>query len=315
MSVRVVIVDDSEIAAKKLERALEQSSDLRVLGRFDGIEAALGSRHLKSADVVVLDLWMPGAPGLTAIRRLATAKVVIVVSEAAADSPLAREALAQGAAAFLSKRDLGDRKGEENLRTVVRKAAARSHRGEALPVVAIVGSTGAPRSLGALVPRLGTLSAAVVLVQHLPPDSAGRFPEWLTGLGLPTKYAEHGEPLVAGRGLLAPSGRHLVLEPPRSCRLAMPSAGDAHVPSGDVLLRSSTFLGRSLVAVVLSGMGSDGANGIRYVVAAGATCIVQAPDDCAVGSMPKAALAVSPSVRAVPMARLADEVARELAGR
>jgi DNA-binding NarL/FixJ family response regulator len=124
MSVRVVIVDDSEIAAKKLERALEQSSDLRVLGRFDGIEAALGSRHLKSADVVVLDLWMPGAPGLTAIRRLATAKLVIVVSEAAADSPLAREALAQGAAAFLSKRDLGDRKGEENLRTVVRKAAA-----------------------------------------------------------------------------------------------------------------------------------------------------------------------------------------------
>lgn len=312
MTLRAVIVDDSEIATRKLASVLEADADVRVVGTFSTVEALRAWPDLESASFLVLDVWMPGTSGLSAIRELAGRVPVIVVSEAAEGSELALEAVAQGAAAFVSKRSLGDAAGESRLRAIARSAAARGGTRE-LTLLLVVGSTGAPRALERLVPALRGTTAAIVVVQHLPPGGQVAFARWIEGLGVAARPAQHGDVLTAGRALIAPAGRHLLVEG-SVVRLAPGGPGELHVPAGDRAISSAASLGRRLVALVLSGMGRDGALGIARALDAGATCLAQSPDESAAPSMPRAALEVSPRVRALTLERLGTDV-RELVSR
>jgi two-component system chemotaxis response regulator CheB len=307
------VVDDSDIASRRLEQILEAAPDIRVVRRLESAEALWSSGLLSASPVVVLDLWMPGTSGLGALRGLVGRVPVVIVSDADHDSDLARESLAQGARAFVSKKELGRREGQERLRRIVREAALGELEA-APPVLAVIGSTGAPRALERLVPEWSDLSAAAIFVQHLAHGSEDAFARWLTGLGLRTRPAKSGDRLSRGEGLLAPGGRHLLLSPPATVRLGAGKPGEVHVPSGDRLLESALFLGRRLVVVVLSGMGDDAARGVAAAVRQGALCVVQEPTECVVDSMPRAAMAASRAVRAVPLAQLGT-YARELVRR
>ena len=283
---RIVITDDSDIARGVLCEVISARPQLRVVAQARSVEELEAAVLRTRPHVVTLDLLMPGRAGLSVIRRLAERTAVVVVSDAKLDSPLARESLAQGASAFVPKRSLSTSEGRAELLRILLRAPL-SHRPDY--IVAIAGSTGAMPALEAFVPELGKLDVAVAVVQHLPPARMASFAEWLTSLGLPSAVAEQPMGLTRGRALVAPGSHHLTIQ--RGVRAELDSSPPVagHRPSADYLFRSLTSMGPQTIAVVLSGMGKDGAGGLAPLVKAGASCFVQRFDTCAVPAMPMAA--------------------------
>jgi len=311
MTVRVFITDDSDIAAEYVRRVLEVAPDIRVVGRARGVDELMKSRGLEGADVVVLDMWMPGRAGIGVVRELSRRRGVVIVSDAPESSPLAREAIAQGALGVFMKKDLGDPSGAQRLRLTVRNALSRPASGQ--PVVAIVGSTGAMGAMQSVVPHLRNLQASMLIVQHMPIGREQSFADWISSLGVPCRIAKHGDPLELGRALVGPGGKHMALGDSQRVVLTLDDPIDGHRPSGTTLLASLAPLEKRVLAVILSGMGRDGADGVAKLVARGGACLVQAPSECVVSSMPESALAVSPKVRAVRVAELGPTLARAVA--
>ena len=309
---RIVVADDSDIAARRIEGILETDPGLRVVRRFSSAAELLAWPDLETVHAVVLDMWMPGLSGLSAVRELAAHVGVVVVSDLAPGSTIAQEALAQGASAFIGKSELGDAEGESRLRAAIRSASTGARAGMREPgVVLVVGSTGAPRAHERLLPALRDLGACVALVQHLPPAGEQAFARWASGLGPPAHPARSGQKLRPVEVLVAPAGRHLLIEQSGVVRLVPGKPTDLHVPSADRALSSAAWLGPRLVAVVLSGMGKDGTAGVADVIAQGGACLVQHPDESAAPSMPRSALSVSARVRASLLDTLGNDV-REL---
>ena len=256
---------------------------------------------------------MPETTGLAVVSKISARCPVVVITGDEPNQALVDEIIAQGARGFVKKKDLATEGGKQHLLELVRKASSRRPRpAGAQPVLALVGSTGAPRALTAIVPSLRDIAAATLVVQHSPPDSEASVAEWLTRLGVRAHPAEDGESIRSGITYVAPSHAHLLVHPPGLLRLEEATTSDLHVPGGDQLLTSASRFGSALVAVILSGMGSDGANGIRAAAESGATCLVQHPADCAVDGMPRAAMNVSSDVEAVPLRSLGERIVHEL---
>lgn len=310
MTIRVVVVDDSLTAALRVTSIVEAEPELRVVRHFSSADELLAWPDLETISVVLLDVWMPGTSGLRALRDVAARVPVIVVSDAKEDSELAVETLAQGAAAFVSKRALSEERGAGLLRERVR-ATAFAGPSTCPPLIVIVGSTGAPRALERLVPQLSELPAAITIVQHLPIGGETAFARWIVGLGLTARPARQGDVLRRGCALIAPAGEHMLIAG-RCIRLVAGTSSDTHVPSADRTLSSAKSHGDRVMAIVLSGMGRDGALGVADVISAGGSCMVQDPEECAIPSMPRAAMAVSPRIRAYPVDSLSRHAAEFL---
>jgi two-component system chemotaxis response regulator CheB len=308
---RVVVVDDSRIAQERLEDILENGRDIRVVRKLGSLLDVVTAREVACGDVVVLDMWMPGRSGLSALTDVAASAPVVVVSEAPIDSDIAREATARGAFAYVSKRELGTSEGAERLRRVVREAAHKQKSAEAQhPFVLIAGSTGAHRALGRMAPSLVALEARVVIVQHLAEGSDDVFVQWLAGFGVSARLAVNGQMLELGVATIAPAGQQMTIEAPGRVRLRA-SAGELHAPSADIVFSSAAFAGARATAIVLSGLGRDGARGAADIAKSGGRVLVQAPDDdCVARSMPQAVLETTPDARALSPDALAREIGR-----
>jgi two-component system chemotaxis response regulator CheB len=250
--------------------------------------------------VAIVDVLLPGVAGLSLIRRLTEDCEVVVVSSMAAGSRVAEEALALGAAAFFCKQNLADPAVAQRLRDVVKRAAHTRAAPVQGPVVFIVGSTGAVVPLENLVQELDTVHVPVLVVQHLPEGKAEGLAQLLCARGARAQVARQGDALDS-RVFVAPIGRHMQLDSGDRIRLVESRGESQHCPSGDVLLESAARLGNRAVAVVLSGLGADGARGIKALAESGATCLAQRPEDCVAAYMPRAALAASRRVRSVPL--------------
>lgn len=309
--VRVVVADDSDIAATYLERVLGEDPRFRVVGRArDGSELLeLPALHL--AHVILLDALMPRLAGLSALRHLASRLPVIVVSSEAVGSAVAREAIAQGACAFFSKSELSALDGQARLREAVLRASLGSEPPRSGSVVLIAGSTGAVGPLVDLLRDLREVEVPKLVVQHFPEGKDDALTHTLGLSGVAARAAEHGDRLQPGV-LVAPFGRHMQLNRSERVDLMDAPAVNGHRPSAEVLLSSAARLGERAVAVMLSGLGNDGAHAMAALAEQGATCLAQHPDDCAAPSMPLAALAASPAVRSVRLAELGRRVKRSL---
>jgi two-component system chemotaxis response regulator CheB len=309
MTLKVLIVDDSEVAAEFLRRLIDEAPDLQVVGVAKAVDAVLDRGLHRAADVVVLDLFMPGRTGLGAIRPVAAERPVIVVSDVDETSRLAREAVAQGAAAFVPKKLLAEARGAVRLRSVIRAVGRKGRVKPPSAVVLVVGSTGAMDHLAKVLIGLRDTESAVVVVQHMPKGREESFVSWVRSLGVSANVAAHASVLRPSEVVVAPPDRHLVVG--RGLRVALHESPpvEGHRPSGTVLLGGAKHLGKKAIVVILSGMGRDGADALPELVDAGATCLALDPRDCAVGSMPQAALAASARVRAVRAGDLAASVA------
>ena len=311
MTVRVILIDDSAIARAKLEEVVERASDLRVVRTLSSLRDVDIARELSSADVVLVDMLMPGRSGLGALDDLVAVKPTLVVSDSEAGSSIASEALARGVRGYVAKKELATEAGRERLRSLIRRAASgRTEPGQRTPLVVIVGSTGAHRALETIVPALAGAQVRGVVLQHMPEGGEASFVSWLTRLGVPARLVARGHVLESGHLAVAAAGRHLEVERSGRVRLRPGAPGDLHVPSADALLRSLLPFATSVTVAVLSGLGRDAAGALGALEAAGARVLVQAPAEAVAPSMPEAALAATERARALPVTLLAHELSR-----
>jgi two-component system, chemotaxis family, protein-glutamate methylesterase/glutaminase len=182
------------------------------------------------------------------------------------------------------------------------------------PVVAIAASAGGPGALARVLPMLGRLDAAVLVVQHIQAEFLDGFVAWMRReSALPLEVAADGMPIEAATVYVAPPGVHLKLA--RGRRLLLdPEPATTHRPSADELFRSvARHAGRRAVGVVLTGMGEDGARGLLSIREGGGSTIAQDRGSSLVYGMPAAALKLDACQRVVALDDIAAAVRRAVA--
>lgn len=315
----VLIVDDSATVRAVVRRLLERADGLRVVGEAaDGAHAVEQVVALRPA-VVLMDIEMPVMDGLAACERIATVRptpVLVLTSRANRDQVrTAFEAMRRGATEVFAKPT--EPEGWYDLASALpaairavararsqgvpasqphtdRAASGRRVRPRTLRFVAIGASTGGPeavRQLLASLPRV--VPAAVLVVQHIAPGFEEGLADWLAGsLNRDVKVARDGETASAGVVRIAPTGAHLLLDPSGTLHLDSASPARAgHRPSVDELFLSCVHAQPMETAgVLLTGMGSDGAEGLAALHGAGALTLAQDEASSVVFGMPRAAL-------------------------
>jgi len=333
--VRVLVVDDSALMRKLIPQILQTDSSIQVVGTaMDGNFGLKKIEELKP-QVVTLDLEMPGMNGLDMLKEIMRRHrlpVIVVSSHSTNGASVTLKALSLGAFDFVAKpADVSSRMGEiaQELINKIKAAAgsrgievkplpyfepreARSKaavnpKGVASKVVALGISTGGPQALQYLLPQLpADFAGTIVVVQHMPENFTEMFARRLDEIcAIRVKEAQSGDVLLPGRALICPGNRHLKVK-----RLPLGDVavlGDdpkvnGHRPSVDVLFRSvAEEFGSRSVALLMTGMGDDGAEGLGAVKAAGGVTIAQSEDSCVVYGMPKAAIERGYASRIVPL--------------
>jgi len=347
----VLVVDDSPFVRRVVRDVIDAAPDFVVVGEASDGYAALRQVHALSPDLVTLDVEMPALDGLQTLGYVMSEAPRPVVMLSALDSrdgaDLTLRALELGAVDFVRKPARDDGLDLATLRVRLLsalRAAAESRCGpvplltRALPrltpkpsdgaskppsrVVVIAASTGGPRALSEIVPALPPLpGTAVLIVQHMPSGFTRSLARRLDELSvLRVTEARDGEALVAGRVWVAPGGTHLLVRPEAdgSPRLAVAAGPPIHGvrPAADPLLQSvAACFGARVVAVILTGMGSDGAAGLAAVRAAGGFAIVQDRESSIVYGMPQAALARAGADRVSPLGGVAAAILAGLSAR
>lgn len=180
-------------------------------------------------------------------------------------------------------------------------------------VIAIGTSTGGTQALEAVLTRLPAVTAGIVIVQHMPEKFTTMFADRLNTLcALEVREAKDGDRVLPGRALIAPGGLHMMLK--RSGAQYYVSVADGpvvnrHKPSVDVLFRSvAQVAGRNALGVIMTGMGDDGARGMKEMHDAGAQTIAEDESTCVVFGMPKVAIDMGGVDKIVPLDRIPQEI-------
>jgi two-component system chemotaxis response regulator CheB len=180
-------------------------------------------------------------------------------------------------------------------------------------VVAIGTSTGGTQALEAVLTKLPGVTTGIVVVQHMPEKFTAMFAERLNSLcAIEVREAKDGDRVLPGRALIAPGGRHMMLK--RSGAQYYVEVADGpvvnrHKPSVDVLFRSvAQVAGRNALGVIMTGMGDDGARGMKEMHDAGAKTVAEDESTCVVFGMPKVAIDMGGVDKIVPLPRISEEI-------
>ena len=339
--IRVLVVDDSAFVRQALVRMLGTAPDIEVVGTAvdgkDGVEKAVALRP----DVVTLDIKMPRMGGLEALRRIMAecpVPVLLLSSLTSDGGEITLRGLELGAVDFVDKSsvqghmsllDLAEEV-KAKVRALARVPRERVHvlgglAAEPPPplpgphaggaeVVVIGTSTGGPPALQAIVPRLPPgLASAVLVVQHMPVGFTRSLADRLNSRSaVPVREAQDGETVAPGVVLIAPAGRHMKVKRRGAVArvwLDDEPRGALHRPSADVLMASvAKAYGPRTLGVILTGMGSDGVEGLRAIRLGGGRTFAESEESCVIYGMPKAAVEAGVVDRCVPLGRMADEI-------
>jgi two-component system chemotaxis response regulator CheB len=345
--IHAIVIDDSAFNRVTLSKMLESGGDVRVIATAvdgeDGIKQVLRHRP----DVVTLDLEMPSMDGFAFLRWVMVSRPtpVIVISSRTSDRNVFK-ALELGAVDFIAKPGgrVSARLEEirEDLLTKVRqcvdvrldnvrKRIRDEEPAAAVPsapipapspsidCVVIGASTGGPPALQMLVQALPLLPVPVVVAQHMPPLFTRLFAERLNRLsGFAVREAVDGEELAGGTLLIAPGGKQTTIERDGKSlriRVAAKRAGDLYAPSVNRLFTSaSEACGERLVAVVLTGMGDDGASGVRRVAEKGGRTLAEAASTAIIYGMPAEAIRTGAVGQVLPLPQIAPAIAEHCLG-
>jgi two-component system, chemotaxis family, protein-glutamate methylesterase/glutaminase len=337
--VRVLVVDDSALMRKLIPQVLANDSSIQVVGTaMDGIFGLKKIEELRP-QVITLDLEMPGMGGLEMLKEIMRTHrlpVIVVSSHSTQGASVTLKALSMGAFDFVAKpTDVASRMPEIAQELIAKIKAAAHSRGitisgpeqpaiaarekaapisNAIPnkVVAIGISTGGPQALQYLLPQVPKdFPATIVIVQHMPEGFTEMFARRLDEIcAIRVKEAQSGDMLLPGRALVCPGNRHLRVK--RLGRGPVAVLGDeprvnGHRPSVDVLFESvAEEFRESSIALLMTGMGEDGANGLGLVKDAGGLTIAQNEESCVVYGMPKAAIERGYAARIVGLEALGN---------
>jgi len=341
--IRVLVVDDSAFARKVLRQALEVQPNIEVVGiAADGLEA-LEKIGVLAPDVITLDLVMPHLDGIGVLRELAkvaAAPRVVVVSFSAEESELVVEALQSGAIDFLKKPTAlaTDRLYELSEELVAKVVAAAGARAPSVPPAAsaaapaaspvrlptqrkllVIGtSTGGPQALTRLLGMLPqSFPIPVAIALHIPEEYTGSLAKRLDGAcSLHVVEASEGLELKPGLVVLAKGGLNLELERQGQRTLARltPQRGSSlYVPSVNLLFESAARAwGAGAMGAVLTGMGDDGLEGSRALVAAGGQVLTESESTSVIYGMPRCVREAGLAVEEAPLEELAAAIVRRL---
>lgn len=346
----VLVADDSPVARRLIVQILGRDPRLRVVAEAaDGDEAVeLATRH--RPDVIVMDVVMPSVDGMEATRRimevLPTPIVLVSSTHDPTDVNMSFQALQAGALTLVAKPS-GPRAGTfeqdaaalavtvrlmADVKLIRRRRVARPHRelvaaergaaarslGQPVEIVAIAASTGGPAALATIFGSLPTsLPVPILVVQHIPPGFDEGLVQWLDSVSpVPVRLARDREPLQDGTILVAPADSHLGVT--RGGRVALscePPIG-SHRPSANHLFGSAAAAyGAGAVGAILTGMGVDGAAGLRLLKNAGGLVLAQDEPTSVVYGMPGRAASMGIVDQILPVERIAGALIAACNGR
>jgi two-component system, chemotaxis family, response regulator WspF len=325
------IVNDLPLAVEAMRRAIALRPEHRVLWVATDGAQAVDFCIAQPPDVVLMDLIMPKFDGVEATRRImarAPCAILVVTSSVGANAWRVYEAMAAGALDAVDTPTLADNrlvdsslpllaKIDQIGRLLEKPAVAPPPRPTAIvprgtaPLIAIGASAGGPGALAAILGKLpADFGAAIVMVQHVDKAFAEGMAQWLDGqTELTVRVAVSGDTPKAGEALLAATNDHLYMTRTGSLDYTSEPASTPYRPSVDVFFHSVVEHWRGdAIGVLLTGMGRDGAIGLKAMRAKGYRTIAQDEASSAVYGMPKAAAALDAARRILPLSSIAAEL-------
>jgi two-component system, chemotaxis family, protein-glutamate methylesterase/glutaminase len=332
--IRVLVVDDSALMRKLIPAILARESTIEVVGTaMDGAFALKKIEEL-DPDVVTLDLDMPRMDGMETLRlimRRAPLPVILFSTHSKEGGYATLKALALGAVDFLAKpKDAAAGHLDEIADQLIAKIkVAKRAAGRKLPpaiiedtpapkkgtrtafpprrVIAIGISTGGPNALQFVLSQIpADFLSTIIVVQHMPEGFTEMFAKRLDECcALEVHEARSGDLLLAGRVLICPGNRHIMVRRMPRGDMVVLSDGppvNGHRPSADVLFHSvAQEFGLTAVGLLMTGMGDDGAEGLGAIKAAGGMTVAQSEDTCVVSGMPRAAILKGYANKIIPL--------------
>ena len=340
--IRVLVVDDSAIVRKLLTDAISGEPDLEVVGTAPDPFIARDKILALKPDVITLDIEMPRMDGLSFLKALMKhypLPAIMISSLCQSSAQQTLDALRLGAVEVLAKpggpysvgelqaqlpmkiraaaaakiRPTGDAPVSAKAATAQRHAATNGRKLNPNALIAIGASTGGTEAIREVLTALPAEVPPIVITQHIPALFSRTFAERLNSLcAFEVKEATHGDPVEPGRALVAPGNIHmLVRRSHQGLRVELKDGPPVCYsrPSVDVMFASvAESCGPTAIGVILTGMGSDGAQGMLKLKRAGAPTIAQDEASCVVFGMPKEAIRMGGVERTVPLGNIAEAI-------
>ena len=344
--IKVYVVDDSAVVRQTFVQLLQGDPEIELMGSAPNPLIAGPVIRKTRPDVLLLDIEMPGMDGLTFLRQIMEGDpipTVICSTLTANGSKMALDALSAGAVAVVAKPRIGLKQFlEESRRELVQtlKSAARSRPQQGRPGLArsapavmaarrppiaglhalavnkpvVIGSsTGGTQAIEAVLSSLPADSPGIAIVQHMPEKFTAMYAERLDGVcEMNVREAKDGDRLERGLALIAPGNRHMQLRKSGGQYYAAIVDGppvNRHKPAVDVLFRSvAECAGSDVLGIILTGMGDDGARGMKLLHDKGARTIAQNEATCVVFGMPMEAIKLGAVDEVLPLREVAGAI-------
>ena len=334
---KIAIVNDVRMAVEALRRSLAFSPEHQIIWTASNGAEAVALCAQQTPDLILMDLMMPGMDGVEATRQImakSPCAIVVVTASIGANSWRVFEAMGHGALDAVDTPEFGDADGRAGAEMLLRKVEtigkligdrrprplasrpAGKVSGDAL--IAIGASSGGPTALAKLLGGLSSdLAAGVVIVQHIDEQFAAGMAEWLCQYSpWPVRLAREDDEPAPGTVLLAGTNQHLVLKSANRLGYTGEPAELVHRPSVDVFFNSVDQRWQGDVfAALLTGMGSDGAAGLKALRARGHYTVTQDAASSAVYGMPKAAAQLKAAVDILPLDAIAPRLLELVRGK
>ena len=335
--IRLLIIDPMPLGRKALSDALRDSPAIEVVGAVSGAGAAERRLEATGPEVIILDMQPPLAPETERLRRLRAQwpiPVVLFTVLEGFEREAMIDALAVSRSAVLAKPAIDLVRETQELQPVIEAAVRRAYNDDLLKwrrkrhapetpfrplavqpksVIALGASTGGTEAIAEVLCRLPRAVPGLVIVQHMPAGFTRLFAQRLNELGeLEVREAVDGDLVHLGRALLAPGGRQMLLAPSGDGYVVRVGPGErvnGHCPSIDVLMHSvAKHAGRRAVGVLLTGMGNDGAAGMKAIRDAGGGTIAQDEATSVVYGMPREAFRCGGAAQVAPLPEIAKGI-------
>lgn len=336
-SIKVAIANDTIIALEALRRAIATNPVYELIWTAKSGKEAVALCQRLPPDLVLMDLLMPGIDGVEATRQImarSPCAILIVTASLTQNTSKVFEAMGHGALDVVSTPIFGPQASDTvtlsvaapllekmatvstfagkstQRRTVHQFAHPASHCKLALPPLAVIGaSTGGPKALAKVLGHLpGNFSAGIVVVQHIDKQFADGFASWLDGqTDLTVDVAKSGDRIQPGKVLIAATDEHLVMTCDRTLAYKTVDAPTPYRPAIDIFFGSvAQYWPCAGQAVLMTGMGRDGAAGMEILQAAGWHTIAESEESCIVYGMPRAAIERGAAREILPVGAIAS---------
>lgn len=342
--IRILIVDDSAVIRKLLEKIFTSAPDMEVIGTAADPYIARDKLVALKPDVMTLDVEMPRMDGISFLEKVMQhfpTRTIIFSSLAKTGSETYLRALEAGAIEIMEKPSIDVSQSLESLSQAILEkvravAKARIHPAKKItgggvvnktPVtslartthqlIAVASSTGGTEALKVFLSGMPADIPGTLVVQHMPPGFTKSFADNLNAMfPFEVKEAQDGDQVLPGRVLIAPGNYHMEIVRSGAFYSVKTHQGPAlHSvrPAADYLMKSvAKYVGKNALGVVLTGMGKDGADGLLEMKNAGAYTVVQNEETCVVYGMPAAAVALGAADKILPLEKIASDLLHQL---